>query len=386
VPYNFKSHSFSKTAAAKLAERGIVVGAIMILVKRITVDFAKGASMRKDINKGTEISIRGFDGEDKVVANLEATFGKKQMATDVAIKLSNLAFPDKEVQASTVLVGAAHKLFAKYPFLKQDDAAHVENISSWSKNLMCRDNEYNGETIKSRVKIVMDNLWECTDDIGHEDILLVKRGAVFEVWTLREFKANSLVLVPETTEIKPRFYTNNRSAIAKNTVDPMSLDKRPFVLDGRVRANPSSDSKSKFGLFWVVQRSTEPNDKEVNMDLVYTTCSLKATLHIGEKIITQDWNQDDLPSLPVLMNVKKIPKHTRLVAKEDMELKRLVEQQNKSAMRVKEKSDAQAAEDDVDARAEPVGHATAEPASKKRSFPVAHAVEHVKKAKGKQPK
>ena len=72
APYNFEEGKFVKTSAAGHAEQGIVVGAKMILTRRITVDFDKKKSLRQDVREGTEVSIKGFEGDDKIVAAFEA--------------------------------------------------------------------------------------------------------------------------------------------------------------------------------------------------------------------------------------------------------------------------------------------------------------------------
>ena len=98
APYNFKESGFVKTPAASFAEKGIVVGAQMALVRRITVDFDKSKdNYRKDFGKGYEVFIKGYNG-DRIVVEFQADIGKKKgMTVDVALKLENLEFPRKDV-------------------------------------------------------------------------------------------------------------------------------------------------------------------------------------------------------------------------------------------------------------------------------------------------
>ena len=62
------------------------------------------------------------------------------------------------------------------------------------------------------------------------DFLVVKRGKHIEVWTLKSWPVNKLIMVPFTTEIKDRYWTQNRSAL----VEASMLQKgKHLVMDGR---------------------------------------------------------------------------------------------------------------------------------------------------------
>ena len=383
VPYNFKDGKFEKTAAATHAEKGIVCGAIMALTRRITVDFEKGKDKRKDIQKGEHVSIKGFVDDDKAVVEFEAVFGKITLKTDVAIKLSNLEFPCKLAAAASK--ASVSKMFDTYPYLnKEGDSSDVTIVDKWWLNLMQTDAESRTEVVKGAIKFTLDNLWHCSNDYGPEDLLIVKRGSSFEVWTKRAFKPHEIMFIPDTTEIKPRFYTCNRSAIAKNTIDPSSTDKRPFVLDGRVRGNPAPDSKSKFTLFWVVQRAEKDEHKLINMQLEYTRFEVNASVTIGDKVIPQKWASDELPSIPVMLNPNKVAAHTRLLAKEDKDIKDLYEKQQKQVTK------GEPAKDDASGAAA----SSSDKAPKKRVLPEeaepkgaeAKAAKPKAKAKGKAKK
>jgi hypothetical protein len=330
TPYNFKGNKFEKSIAAAHAEQGITIGTIMVLEKRITVDFEKGKDRRKDIAKGTEVSVKGFVDDDKIVIEFEAEFGKKMLKTDVALKMSNLVFPETAAEVSKT---GQTKTLSEYPFLAKEGCKYeVLVMPKWCDHMMSKDSDAKSDTAKGMIKFVMDNIWHCTDDYGRDDFIIAKRGSEFELWTKRAFKPGEIVFMPETTEIKPRFYTVNRSVIARNTCDPSSTDKRPFVLDGRVRGNPSSDSKSKFGLFWVVQRAAKEEEKMANMHLQYVTCEINVTVNIGGASVPQKWEADELPSIAVMTNPHKVPANTRLLIKEDQEIKNLYDKQQKQVM------------------------------------------------------
>ena len=205
-------------------------------------------------------------------------------------------------------------------------------VDGWASRQLHTDAEFKAEIAKAQIMITMANLQSVIPDYGKDDLLVVRRGTTFEVWTQKAFKPLELMFLPQATEIKARFYTMARSVIAKNTLDAASKDKRPFVIDGRVRGNPSPDSKSKFGLFWLVQRleKDDPAKKDINMTLQYTTFGFKGTLGMGGgKYEKYDVDADAMPEIGMLVNPNKIPAHTRLLAAEDQAIKELLEKQQK---------------------------------------------------------
>ena len=65
------------------------------------------------------------------------------------------------------------------------------------------------------------------------------------------------------------------------------------------------------------------------MTLMHTRMNVKIDLWGGPKRVEKALADDDFPSVPLLMNTRKIAKHTRLVAAEDKEVKKLHEAQQK---------------------------------------------------------
>ena len=110
---------------------------------------------------------------------------------------------------------------------------------------------------------------------------------------------------------------------------------RPMVIDGRVRAAP--DGKSGFALFWLVARVAEKDTagmKNVNMELKYIEASLKMKIKLDDRAIVDiDKDEQEMPSFTLLVNPKKVNKHTRLMTKEDMDLKKLAERIEKEKLK-----------------------------------------------------
>ena len=87
---NFDGHKLVSSPVENFVALGLMVGKVVELAYRYTVDFdptTKGR--RKDMDEGTQVSIKGY-ADDKVVVEFSATFNKKAMKVDVALKPQNL--------------------------------------------------------------------------------------------------------------------------------------------------------------------------------------------------------------------------------------------------------------------------------------------------------
>jgi len=303
----------------------------MALKRRITVDFSGNKKHRRDIAEGTEVSIKGFEGITNVVVEFSEEFDKKIFTVDASMKVANLQF--KDAATATAESNQVTKFFKAHPYLKvegDDDVPSV--IEGWPSQQIVRDPEYKAEQVKARILYVMDSLQSVLPTYEKEDLLVIKRGSVIEVWTKKPFKAGELAFVPHATEVKPRFYTAGRSTIAKNTADPVSKDTRPFVIDGRIRGNPAPDTKSKCALFWLVQRLDTDEaaaKKHINMELKYVSVGIKGTFHIGDKPEKFDVDKSEMPKIAIMTNPKTVAANTRLLVAEDQEVKDLLDQQHK---------------------------------------------------------
>ena len=235
----------------------------------------------------------------------------------------------------------------------RNEQQNIVIVKNWDDRLMANDPEFKAEYVKAQIKFVVENVCACVNTYGPDDLLIVKRDSTFEVWTLKAFKPGELVFVPETSEIKPRFYTVGRSVIARNTADPtFNKGSRPFVIDGRVRGNPAPDSKTAFSLFWLVQR-VGADAPDVNMVVKHVTCNIQASIKLGDRNMPCTWPATSLPEIPVMTNVGKLAKHTRLIVSEDQDVKALFEQQHKESLK---EEDAANKENESSNKATAVGH------------------------------
>ncbi len=230
----------------------------------------------------------------------------------------------------------------RYPFLS-NEADNVDVIESWEEQLWSNDDDINNHREKNLIAFTLDALVQKSPTYTDKDFLLVRRQSQLEIWTLRDFKAMSIILCPESSEMKPKHWTAGRSAVVKKSDGNVTAGKT-MVIDGRVRASP--EGKSGFALYWIVTRvsgKSKDDLKLVNMESTYieAECKLKVKVMEGHTWTIDD---TDMPRFPVLINPKKIPKHTRLVALEDSDLTKMNDLMEKD--KVKEEKAKEKAKDE----------------------------------------
>ena len=89
------------------------------------------------------------------------------------------------------------------------------------------------------------------------------------------------------------------------------------------------------------------------MVVKHATCNIQASIKLGDRNMPCNWPAESLPEVPVMTNVGKLAKHTRLIVKEDQDIIALMEQQHKEAMK---EEDAANKENESSNEATAVGH------------------------------
>ena len=223
-------------------------------------------------------------------------------------------------------------------FLGED--GNPEVIKGWSKKACLNDTATKICRLKDTVGFMMKLI--DAKNISEDDIMMVKRGDVFELWTLKAFDVGALVLTPNCTEFKDRYFTFGRSALVKASSELIPGDEcKRIVLDGRLRSDPSSDSRP-MSLFFVMQ--TSDNEDAANMRQAYSEVKLNASVKFpasnGKRNYEQAFEEHDLPQLPYMYNHKKLKKHEKLLCVPDLEMKKIHAAQ--VAERVKEANEKKA--------------------------------------------
>ena len=342
VAGNFKEHAMEKSNVEKWTEKGFRIGAIVRLKRRITITYGKKEDERRDVAKDTRGCIKGFADGDIVITFDDIKCGQKTKSIDWKVKADNLELGDGATSGSKPDGNAAPagKHAAKYKFMESGDSkGGFEVVQGWVKTLMHNDDTYKATKAKTLAAFALDRLHQLMPKFGEDDLVVAKReGGAFEVWTLKDYKPGELKFDPYSWEIKPRHWTATRSVIVRHTDD-----RRPTVIDGRVRATPCHE-RYTFSLFWLITRIGNGESKavkdKINMELTYTTAQLKMSFDINGKSFQQEEKSDDFPSIPILINPKAIKKHTMLTVKEDLDLKKLVEKLEKEKVTDSEKKRA----------------------------------------------
>ncbi len=328
----------------EFVKRGFRIREHVVLTKRITVKYGAGEDDRKDVAVGTKVPIKGFVGTEHVVCEFDIATGSKNKAKTVEWKVN----ADKLVLESNYVppVSAEKKAKDKFEFLKNETGDDMSVVEKWEDNLIEKDENIANYRLRNLISFTMDSVVKKLPKYTSTDFLVVKRQSQHEVWTLRDFKAGAIMLAPESTEIKPRLWTAGRSAMVKNTT--VGVGGRPMVIDGRVRAAP--EGKSGFALFWLVTRAYEKDDlKNVNLELKYIESDLKMNMTVDGHVMTIDNDAASMPSFPILINPKKVNKHTRLIAKEDLDMKKLAERLEKEKLKEEKAPKDKGADEDKDA-------------------------------------
>ena len=98
----------------------------------------------------------------------------------------------------------------------------------------------------------MDRLIAQGPVYGPADLSIDAVGEDYKVYTHRAFKKETLVLCPDTNDLKSRKWTQQRSVLVKNGSD-LHPNHDLLVLDGRSRANPRDGHI--FSMFFLVERT-----------------------------------------------------------------------------------------------------------------------------------
>ena len=336
VDYKTAEKSSDDASIQKKVEAGYTIGRKVKLSKRITVDFPNpnngGKPFRKDVLAGDIGKIVGFPKEGG--ANVRATIEfevEHESITNVArmnVLYSNMKLVECTSGAKDVTAASSDSVAARYSFLKGDSDASAISIVDFNE---CAFHDGSDTKMKEGPTLVRSLLFvgmHLANSLANrwtkKDIVLCNRAGKLEVWTMRDFAKNELVLHMYSHELKERYWTFNRAS-------PIEVHKSEFlcrhtvstnkfvVVDGRLRASapPASSqthantNRQLISLFFAVERTDKPAD--ANMEHMRFTFSGSMTLSSGVKKIGDSSDEFDNVLIPALVNPKPLKSHTRLV-------------------------------------------------------------------------
>ena len=209
--------------------------------------------------------------------------------------------------------------------LGESSASSVKVEAQWSKCLADSDVLSRTWWLKSRIAVCLEALAEHLPKYSEKDLLVCHRqndkGAwKCEVWTKRPFRPSELMLAPHTSQLKDTHLTAAANAVVG--LPQHGRGKHPdggsLALDGRGRACLAKagliDSNEHTGsLYWLVERSSSPAEANLVLESVCWDHRVDLKLPRKKQKVSSDWQSQDLPAIPLLVNRKVIKEHVRLV-------------------------------------------------------------------------
>jgi len=182
--------------------------------------------------------------------------------------------------------------------------------------------------LKARVGFGMHAVLEACPVLGPQDLIIVHRQTPKgqwkgEVWTKRRFAARELLVPCVATELRECLWSKIFSAFVG--LPSHGPGKHPegksLALDGRHRgviasAGNVGDTEVRGALYWAIERASDANDANLEVEQVHWGTTTEVRLPGGKKRkVDVVSDSGDLPGIPVLVNPKIIEAHTRLFAR-----------------------------------------------------------------------
>lgn len=357
-PGNFDGGVFHKNPIASLFAKGFTIGTKVILLYRRTYKFtlANGKQAMADVGARTETFVKGYiDGNAEVVTcEFEHSFGKRGSICDVAVKIKDLelavTYAARQSDESSTRKGnkARHAILE---LIKPEEGVVPEIVKGWPSKLMSARSGKSADELEAFIILLGARVAECCPAFDTSDLTVARNGSSYEVWTARDFKAGTLMLCPETTEVKQRHFTRARSALVNTNSGEASL--KNFFLDGRVRSNPESD-KHSFSLFYLVTRPGKADGCSCNLVLGQAAFTIDMQIALGQAAEPSQgftWNATEAPTFPYMVNPAKIAKETKLLCLQDAAVMACHDKIAASATKAKEAAAAKSAAAEADAAA-----------------------------------
>ena len=222
----------------------------------------------------------------------------------------------------------AQKSVKGYPHLVPGKDEELRVLTNWRELVTDHDSLAKTTALRGRIATGLHALYEAMKPVGPADVLIAQRKAPSgewscEVWTKRSFLAWELMLVPHTTQLKDSHLMWNYHAVV--TVPKQGRGAHPenmtLALDGRGKGMMAHDgtigaSEHKGSLFWMVTRTTDPDEANLEFDTV--TWEQKIQVHLPgpatkkRKLDPVEWAQQELPQFPILVNKQPLEKNTKL--------------------------------------------------------------------------
>ena len=175
----------------------------------------------------------------------------------------------------------------------------AEVVEKWEKHAVSRQHIVKEREIQMYKSLLMLGVDACLRKNAHftsEDLCLCVRDNKPEVWTLKDFNKNTLIITPFSTEVKDRYWTYNKSVLCTT-----GLSQKKLCLDGRlwgrhppptVKAEKADTPGSEsFSIFWCVGQTEFKKDANLVIEKAELDFRLKIPMPDKKNIVVDG---DDL--------------------------------------------------------------------------------------------
>ena len=223
---NIRGHQEIKNEfVGELLAKGYYIGRKVKLTRRISLNMAVDESNETkyaDVAKFHPGFVQGMlNGLPVISFNVKFRGGEERNAT-ACVKPENLSFDvGDEPSSSSGLTGTKGSgggggtKIKGFEFLKKDDDETIVVHKKWVANSATVAVETKLRNLHSRLGMALASLMDEAPKYSESDLHVIVRNGKTEVWTAKDFPAHGLVLVPETTEWKDRYWCQGSSALVK---------------------------------------------------------------------------------------------------------------------------------------------------------------------------
>ena len=223
---NIRGHKEIKNEfVGDLLAKGYYIGRKVKTARRISLHMNVDDTAEKkyaDVAKGHPGFVHGMLNGLPVVS-FHVTFrGGEERSATAAVKPENLSFDVGEASSSADISGSkgsggggGSKAMKGFEFLKKDGDEAIVVQKKWVANSATAATETKLRNLHSRLGMSLASLMEVAPTYTENDFHIVVRNGKTEVWTAKDFPAQGITFVPETTEWKDRYWCQGSSVLVK---------------------------------------------------------------------------------------------------------------------------------------------------------------------------
>ncbi len=318
-----------EAATAILTKRGFHIGRDVKTTKRTTTNVVNdGATLKHDVPQNTKAVIVGIHGSS-VLISTHVKIKDVLVPVEFAMNSDSLAMWDGAADGDKKITTDKTPRANPFDFVLGDsDHTEVNVRQGWHKyaQLESATALCDAKSKVSRVSVNMEYVKHVCPTYTDEDLMVVDRKGVSEVWTMRAFKPREIVVPCISSDIRTAYWTRGNAQSVPDH-NKSKTQQKVFVIDGKSWGSLDKlDQPGRgYSLFWSFRRSVEK--KEINLEIttlhVHETVTVEGVPTKAEKVRDYKMNPKDFgqPMIPCAFNPSAVAKHTQLFLPVDRELK-----------------------------------------------------------------